>query len=328
MNSNTLAVKATATFNTIINRYIEDELPSLKPSTQETNLGTIENHVRPRWGSTRLSGMRPMEVKLWLDSVKIGQASKARIRNMISMLIDRAMLWEYIKIDRNPMQLVKIKGSTKRIRRIVIITREECVAIIGFLPEPYSLMVLICACLGLSVSEMLALQWEDFDWDLKTVTINRVFTHGNLQETPKTVARESTLPLYDSLASRLAEWAPHRDPDSEFVFASPKTGRPYSASTILTRYLKPAAAKAGVQGFGWHSLRHSYKSWMNEEKVPVGTMKDLMRHADVSTTMDVYGRTLSPELRSANSLRPASTLKASSARNARVNRHDAKESSD
>jgi len=100
----------------------------------------------------------------------------------------------------------------------------------------------------------------------------------------------------------LAEWGTRRDPDSDFVFASPRTGRPYSASTILTRYLKPAAAKAGGQGFGWHSLRHSDKSWMNEEKVPVGTMKDLMRHADVSTLMDVYGRTLSPELRSANSL--------------------------
>ena len=83
-------------------------------------------------------------------------------------------------IYRNPMQLVKVKGSTKRIRRIVIIKREECVAIIGFLPEPYSLMVLICACLGLSVSEMLALQWIDFDWELKTVTINRAFTHGSL----------------------------------------------------------------------------------------------------------------------------------------------------
>jgi hypothetical protein len=35
MNSNTLTVKATAILNTIINRHIKDELPSLKPSTRE-----------------------------------------------------------------------------------------------------------------------------------------------------------------------------------------------------------------------------------------------------------------------------------------------------
>jgi len=110
-----------------------------------------------------------MEVKLWLDSLRVGQASKARIRNMISILLDRAMLWEYMNIDRNPMQLVKIKGSSKRLRLIVVINPEECKAIMRFLPEPYSLMVLICACLGLSVSEMLGLQWDDINWIDKTV---------------------------------------------------------------------------------------------------------------------------------------------------------------
>jgi integrase len=31
-------------------------------------------------------------------------------------------------------------------------------------------------------------------------------------------------------------------------------------------------------------------------------MRDLMRHSDIATTMDVYGHTLTPELRKSNSL--------------------------
>jgi integrase len=302
MNANTLEGKANATLNTILDRYIRDELPSLQLSTQETHTGTIENYVRPRWGEIKLSRIRAMDVKVWIDGLKIGPASKTRIRNMISIMFDRAMLWEYIPINRNPMQLVRVKGSSKRSRAIVIITPEECLAIIKFLPEPYNLMVLICACLGLSVSEMSALKWTDFDWTSKTVTINRAFTHGNIQEAPKTMARGAELPLYDSLAAKLEEWHSRCDPGEEFVFTSPRTGRPYSASTMLTRYLKPAAEKAGVQGFGWHSLRHSYKSWCSAEKIAPGMMKDLMRHADIGTTMDVYGHTLTNELRNANSL--------------------------
>jgi integrase len=86
------------------------------------------------------------------------------------------------------------------------------------------------------------------------------------------------------------------------VFASPRTGRPYSADTIRTRYLGPAALKVGIKGFGWHSIRHSYKSWMAAAKINPAHMKDLMRHSDIATTMDVYGHTLTPELRESNSL--------------------------
>ena len=85
------------------------------------------------------------------------------------------------------------------------------------------------------------------------------------------------------------------------MFASPYTGRPYSADTIRTRYLRPAALQVGIKGFGWHSIRHSYKSWMAAAKINPAHTRDLMRHSDIATTMDVYGHTLTPELRESSS---------------------------
>ena len=70
----------------------------------------------------------------------------------------------------------------------------------------------------------------------------------------------------------------------------------------MTRYLKSAAAVLGIHGLGWHTFRHSYKAWMAAAHVSPAQMKDLMRHADIGTTMNVYGRTLTPELRAANLL--------------------------
>jgi integrase len=49
-------------------------------------------------------------------------ASKVRARNMVSKLLDLAMLWEYIPVNRNPMELIRVKGSTKRQKQITIIT--------------------------------------------------------------------------------------------------------------------------------------------------------------------------------------------------------------
>jgi integrase len=65
----------------------------------------------------------------------------------------------------------------------------------------------------------------------------------------------------------------------------------------LTNYIKPAAVQLGIKGVGWRTFRHSYKSWMAPAKISPAQMKDLMRHSDIEATMNVYGRTLTPENR-------------------------------
>jgi len=56
-----------------------------------------------------LADVTTMAVKQCLDKVPFGAASKARIRNMMSKLFGLAMLWEYIPVGRNPMELVRTK---------------------------------------------------------------------------------------------------------------------------------------------------------------------------------------------------------------------------
>ena len=74
-----------------------------------------------------------------------------------------------------------------------------------------------------------------------------------------------------------------------------------SASTMLSKHLKPTAAKVGIDNVGFHDIRHSYKRWMQDADVSVGVMKDLLRHADIDTTMNVYGgKSISPGMRKGN----------------------------
>ena len=173
---------------------------------------------------------------------------------MMSKLLDLAMLWEYIPLTRNPMQLVKVKGSTKRQKKLVILTPQQFKALVEALPEPYNLMVLVSGCLGLRVSETLALKWTDFDFGERSVTINQVFTHGRVKELPKTESSGEPLPVAPKLIPILKQWRDKQDHDHSWVFPSPKTGSPYSDSTILTNYLKPAAEKLGIKGLGWAFL--------------------------------------------------------------------------
>jgi NAD(P)-dependent dehydrogenase (short-subunit alcohol dehydrogenase family) len=59
-----------------------------------------------------------------------------------------------------------------------------------------------------------------------------------------------------------------------------------------------AAGKYG--SVGWHTFRHTYRSWLDETGAPMGVQQKLMRHAQISTTMNVYGNALMEAKREAN----------------------------
>jgi type IV secretory pathway VirB2 component (pilin) len=69
---------------------------------------------------------------------------------------------------------------------------------------------------------------------------------------------------------------------------------------VLGGYLKPAGIKLGLGPIGWHTFRHTYRSWLDETGAPMKVQQELMRHASIQTTMNVYGQALPESKREAN----------------------------
>src|SRR5579864_435004 len=80
LNAGTLGGKVNATLGTIIDRYVKEELPTLRHSTQTTNTSLIDCHVKPKWQDVRLADVTAIEVKRWVEKLPFGAASKARAR--------------------------------------------------------------------------------------------------------------------------------------------------------------------------------------------------------------------------------------------------------
>ena len=76
------------------------------------------------------------------------------------------------------------------------------------------------------------------------------------------------------------------------MFPSVVTGRPYHAVILMRRHLKPFASRVGVPRLGWHTFRHTFRSWLDSVGTAVGVQQKMMRHADVATTMNVYGKAM------------------------------------
>jgi len=221
------------------------------------------------------------------------------------MLHDCAMVWEYIPVGRNPMSLIRIEGAGRRQTDPVILTMEEFRKLLTEITkEPYRTMVLLAGCLGLRISEVLGLRWQDFDWLQSEVKIERGVVEGYTDDV-KTQSSRKRLPLDAALISALQSWKLKTQfpADGDYAFASPvMLGRkPLQGYQAQTDVLRPAALRAGLGPIGWHSLRHSYRTWLDETGAAVSVQKELMRHSTIAMTMDGYGRGVASANRAANS---------------------------
>jgi integrase len=306
------ALPVAVNMGTVIQRYLDEYLPNLSKSTQNTDGSMLRVHIEPKWGSVGISDVRAMAVDAWLKTLALSPASVGRARRMMKQLIDKAQFWEYIPVGVNPIKLVKVKGARSRQKRINLYTVEQTMGLIGELEEPYNLMLYVTASLGLRVEEVVALQWPDFDFTGKTLTISRAWTHAALG-LPKSNASAATLPLPDTLIAALKTYRRRVKSDSVWVFPSNRTGDPRSADMILKDHIQPAAEKLKLPHVGWHSFRHSYRSWIGGGKASMSQQNDLMRHADIGTPAG-YGGTPVEEMRPlvkavAAKLRPKLKLK-------------------
>lgn len=146
------------------------------------------------------------------------------------------------------------------------------------------------------------LKWGDFDFEKKTLLIQRSIVHGR-EDATKTEYSRDQVPLDDALVSIILE---HKktayETEEGWVFPNPETGRPYHQDSIQQDNIRNAGKTAGLgDGIGWKVFRHSYRAWMDKTHAPVSVQKELMRHASIQTTMNVYGKAMTDDKRKAHS---------------------------
>ena len=169
------------------------------------------------------------------------------------------------------------------------------------LPEPYNTLVLVAPCLGLRVSEIVGLQWGDFDWENMTVLVQRAVVQCRVGET-KTETSSRPLPIHPGLAERLLELrARSKYCEAEDWVLANDAGKPRWQETILERQLKPAALRAGIGKVGWHTFRHTYSTMLRSAGTDIKVQQELLRHANIQTTMNIYTQAVSEQKRAANS---------------------------
>lgn len=288
----------TVTVCSLIDRFMAEYAPKRWRMNTAKNYGYLfRNHIRPRRGSEPTQAVKTLAVENWLDEYPHSRQVKSHIRNLMHTMFNVALRWELV--ERNPIDLVR--QSSKRLETPRVLTPAEFQALIAELVEPYKTMVITVGCLGLRISELVALRWQDVDFQNLLIAVHGGFVRGEINDT-KTEASEGVLPLDPDLAETLLR---HRArsvyvADTDFVFAG-DAGNPRWPETMLAKRVKPAALRAGIGNVGWDTFRHTYSTLRHSLGTTPAVQKELLRHANIQTTLNVYTQAVSEEKRLAAS---------------------------
>jgi integrase len=290
-------VSTAPTVSTLVESYKVEKMPK-RFSTQRGYNSWLKNHIVPKWGECEITAVQPRPVELWLQSLKLTPKSRAHIRGLLSILWDFAAWRGDVPMQRNPMELVTVKGASKRMSKPRSLTVDEFQKFVAHLEEPFRTMALMCVCFGLRISECLALRWSDVDWLNGKLTVERGIVRQHVDDV-KTETSQQRMTIDASLLEVLKAWkqTTQFSAPEDWIFASPvQLGRlPWSYPHILKLFVK-TASDAGIAHVSTHTMRHTHRSWLDAVGTPIAVQQRLMRHASITTTMDHYGDVVTDQM--------------------------------
>jgi integrase len=283
--------------NTLVEQYRSEKMPKRKMTRQGYDTW-LNHYIISTWGTCNLQELQARPIDLWLQSLALAPKSKVHVRGLVRVLWDFAMWRGDVPMQRNPMELVTIKGASKRTRQPRSLSVEEFHRLARQLEEPFHTIALVCMCFGLRISEALALRWSDVDWLNAKLCVQRGIVHHVVDDV-KTPESNRAMHIDSGMLGVLKDWRQLTQFSTleDWVFASPvQIGRLPISYAGVWRALKKAAIKAGIGHVSSHTFRHTHRSWLDAVGTPVGVQQKLMRHADIRTTMNVYGTAAASEM--------------------------------
>lgn len=294
-------------------------IKQLRHNTMEAYLGHLHNRVIPAFGHLALSDIKTMHIVDLMDELgkteKLGNSkgtlSPATIQYVlraVRSVFNRAVEWKLIK--SSPADGVK-KPKVER-KEIDVYSDEEAAKLFKVLKGEAShwrIMITLALTTGLRRGELLGLEWKHIDLEEGTLSVEQSLStsKGNryMISEPKTKSSIRKLRLSDPLINELKAYKAHcnqerllisdlwEEGERYFVFTA-MNGKPISPYSV-NNYWKKFIEKHNLRYIRFHDLRHTAATWMlnkgMDKGVTIKNVSDILGHADISTTLNLYAHT-------------------------------------
>lgn len=289
---------------TLFNLWLKGELVNkVKPTTYDSYYRCIVNYVLPFFeerGNQKLTTTSAAAFVSRIGSnAELAESYKRKLLSIFKTAVKEIMkdmpeCESIIKVITLPRKVdSSIQVFSIREQRLIekAIINEQSWAALG---------ILLCFYTGLRLGEVCALKWGDIDFDAGTMSIERTvsrikdFENGENKTrltvgNPKSRKSIRKIPV-PAFMLNLANLSPKKDRNDNFYILT-DTQVPMEPRTFQ-KLFKRIQNISGVKNRKFHAIRHTFATRALELGVDIKTLSEILGHANVSTTLNIYAHSL------------------------------------
>ena len=281
----------------------------LKSTTFDSKERTLKYQVYPYIGDYQIANIRPSNVQHMIDSLVAENLSYSTIRKAYDCVNASFKLGiEKKELIENPcVGIILPENTKKKISNIEFFNDDEIekvynASILKYRNDVpiyrlgYAIILLIYT--GLRIGELLALEWKDVDFEEKYIIVRKsaVMIKNRevgaktknilkMQDSTKSEHSDRIVPLSKRAIEAITKL---EKINGNFKYVmSTKSGKIINPRNV-SRMLEGILVRCGIESTGLHTCRHTFASMLFRKGVDVKTVSELMGHANVSITYNIY----------------------------------------
>lgn len=304
------------TLNEVTEKWLKSKEKHIKATTYDS-YEFFKNHILKLktgydLGNMQIQKIKKDHIQAYIDylATEIARSSIRIYKSVLRQIFDFAEEKGYVKT--NPVQKIVVPiedNVAKKEKEKVFLTGEDWKKLEEEEKRVYSTgkryygdgakIVIFLLHTGLRYGEMTALRWKNVDMEKRKIHIvenaprirNRSGNGGRYTidvTTPKRKSSNRYVPLSDKAFEILQYFEKKKKDDNDFVFLNGNGN--HIEGSQFTRLIKSMLKNAGceIQDASPHDLRHSFGSELIRRGVDIKVVSELMGHADIQTTYNIY----------------------------------------
>lgn len=264
---------------------LEANAYSVKKSTQYSYESMLNSRILPFFKNYRLDEIKPSDIKAFQTHLlKTMDARSAKnFRLLLSKIMEDALMDDII--EKNPVKKVK---SPKYIPNedIIPFSMGEVKQLLDSASDFMRTFLSVAFFTGMRSGELIALKWEDIDFNSNKIMVRRSIRQG-VEGGTKT-GKIRIIDMLQPVRDALKEQYKRNGLSGGYIFTTRK-GTPYKESgSVTATHWKPLLKRCTMAYRVLYNTRHTFATLMLKNGEDVLWVSKMLGHADVSTTMRYY----------------------------------------